>query len=138
MKKRLLSLLLAMLMVVSILPVTANADLSVGHLIDVRFQVLYLDSGLKLGYNLGPSEKTTFVCQYTTKHSATAASSHIISIRDIQAAAVRMQMNTGCVFVGWTKRAVQIQLSGVQKKKEQQFATKEQQFIWLPEKNRLF
>lgn len=103
MKKRLLSLLLAMLMVVSILPVTANADLSVGHLIDVRFQVLYLDSGLKLGYNLGPSEKTTFVCQYTTKHSATAASSHIISIRDIQAAAVRMQMNTGCVFVGWTK-----------------------------------
>ena len=79
--------------------------LNTGHKIDVRFTVLYVGDEFNIGYNYGSSEKTKFVCQYTTNHSDTAATNHTIAISDIKAAADRASVNSGYQIVGWSKEA---------------------------------
>ena len=58
-----------------------------------------------LGYNYGSSEKTKFVCQYSSNHSDTAYNNHTIAISDIKAAAGRATVNSGYTIVGWSKEA---------------------------------
>ena len=105
MKKRIVSLLLCLCMVFSLLPVSALAKLDTGHEIDVRFTVLYVSDEFNLGYNFGTSEKTQFVCQYSTNHSDTAYSNHTIAISDIKKAADRATVDSGYQIVGWSKEA---------------------------------
>ena len=104
MKRRILSCLLALIMTLSLLPMNALAKLDTGHNIDVRFTVLYVGDEFNIGYNYGSSEKTKFVCQYSTPHSDTAYNNHTIAIRDIKAAADRATVDTGYQIVGWTKK----------------------------------
>ena len=113
MKKRLIAFLLVLIMVLGMLPVSALAAddgispqaLNTGHKIDVRFTVLYVGDEFSIGYNTGASEKTQFVCQYSTPHSDTAYSNHTIAISDIKAAADRATVNSGYQIVGWSKEA---------------------------------
>ena len=81
------------------------AALDTGHKIDVRFTVLYVGDEFNIGYNYGSSEKTQFVCQYTTNHSDTAFNNHTIAISDIKAAAGRASVNSGYQIVGWSKES---------------------------------
>ena len=79
--------------------------LDTGHKIDVRFTVLYVGDEFNIGYNYGSTEKTKFVCQYTTNHSDTAFNNHTIAISDIKAAASRASVNSGYQIVGWSKES---------------------------------
>lgn len=100
-------------MVLGMLPVSAFAAddgvspqaLDTGHKIDVTFTVLYVGDEFRIGYNYGTSEKTQFVCQYSTPHSDTAYTNHTIAISDIKAAADRASVNSGYQIVGWSKEA---------------------------------
>ena len=113
MKKRLIAFLLVLIMVRGMLPVSGLAAddgispqaLNTGHKIDVRFTVLYVGDEFSIGYNTGASEKTQFVCQYSTPHSDTAYTNHTIAISDIKAAADRASVNSGYQIVGWSKEA---------------------------------
>ena len=113
MKKRLVAFLLVLIMVLGMLPVSAFAAdgdvspqaLNTGHKIDVTFTVLYVGDEFNIGYNYGTSEKTQFVCQYSTPHSDTAYNNHTIAISDIKAAANRASVNSGYQIVGWSKEA---------------------------------
>ncbi|MEF2908630.1 MAG: InlB B-repeat-containing protein [Oscillospiraceae bacterium] len=113
MKKRLVASLLVLIMVLGMLPVSAFAAddgvspqaLDTGHKIDVTFTVLYVGDEFRIGYNYGTSEKTQFVCQYSTPHSDTAYNNHTIAISDIKAAADRATVNSGYQIVGWSKEA---------------------------------
>ena len=79
--------------------------LNTGHKIDVTFTVLYVGDEFRIGYSYGSSEKTKFVCQYTTNHGDSAYSNHTIAISDIKAAAGRASVNSGYQIVGWSKEA---------------------------------
>ena len=103
--KRLLTWVLVLVMALSLLPLNALAALDTGHKIDVRFTVLYVGDKFNIGYNYGTSEKTQFVCQYTTNHSDTAYNNHTIAISDIKAAADRASVNSGYQIVGWSKES---------------------------------
>ena len=103
--KRLLTWVLVLVMALSLLPLNALAKLDTGHKIDVRFTVLYVGDEFNIGYNYGSSEKTQFVCQYSTPHSDTAYNNHTIAISDIKAAASRATVNSGYQIVGWSKEA---------------------------------
>lgn len=100
-------------MVLGMLPVSALAAddgispqaLNTGHKIDVTFTVLYVGDEFNIGYNTGASEKTQFVCQYSTPHSDTAYNNHTIAISDIKAAADRASVNSGYQIVGWSKES---------------------------------
>ena len=92
-------------MVFSLLPLNALAKLDTGHKIDVTFTVLYVGDEFRIGYNYGSSEKTQFVCQYSTPHSDTAYNNHTIAISDIKAAADRASVNSGYQIVGWSKES---------------------------------
>ena len=81
------------------------AALNTGHKIDVRFTVLYVGDEFNIGYNYGSSEKTKFVCQYSSNHSDTAYNNHTIAISDIKAAAGRASVNSGYQIVGWSKES---------------------------------
>ena len=81
------------------------AALDTGHKIDVRFTVLYVGDEFRIGYNYGSSEKTKFVCQYSSNHSDTAYNNHTIAISDIKAAAGRASVNSGYQIVGWSKES---------------------------------
>ena len=105
MKKRFFAALLSFIMVFSLLPVNALAKQDTGHKIDVTFTVLYVGDEFRIGYNYGSSEKTQFVCQYSTPHSDTAYNNHTIAISDIKAAADRASVNSGYQIVGWSKEA---------------------------------
>lgn len=113
MKKRLVAFLLVLIMVLGMLPVSAFAAddgvspqaLNTGHKIDVTFTVLYVGDEFNIGYNTGASEKTQFVCQYSTPHSDTAYNNHTIAISDIKAAADRASVNSGYQIVGWSKES---------------------------------
>ena len=113
MKKRLIAFLLVLIMVLGMLPVSALAAddgispqaLNTGHKIDVTFTVLYVGDEFNIGYNYGTSEKTQFVCQYSTPHSDTAYNNHTIAISDIKAAADRATVNSGYQIVGWSKES---------------------------------
>ena len=113
MKKRFVAFLLVLIMVLGMLPVSAMAAddgispqaLNTGHKIDVTFTVLYVGDEFRIGYNYGASEKTQFVCQYSTPHSDTAYNNHTIAISDIKAAADRASVNSGYQIVGWSKEA---------------------------------
>ena len=113
MKKRLVAFLLVLIMVLGMLPVSAFAAddgvspqaLDTGHKIDVTFTVLYVGDEFRIGYNYGTSEKTQFVCQYSTPHSDTAYTNHTNAISDIKAAADRASVNSGYQIVGWSKEA---------------------------------
>ena len=113
MKKRFVAFLLVLIMVLGMLPVSAFAAdgdvspqaLNTGHKIDVTFTVLYVGDEFNIGYNYGTSEKTQFVCQYSTPHSDTAYNNHTIAISDIKAAADRATVNSGYQIVGWSKEA---------------------------------
>ena len=105
MKKRFFAALLSFIMVFSLLPVNALAKQDTGHNIDVTFTVLYVGDEFRIGYNYGSSEKTQFVCQYTTNHSDTAYNNHTIAISDIKAAADRASVNSGYQIVGWSKES---------------------------------
>ena len=89
---------------ISGLSVTPTA-LDTGHKIDVTFTVLYVSDEFNIGYNYGSSEKTKFVCQYSTPHSDTAYNNHTIAISDIKAAANRATVNSGYKIVGWSKES---------------------------------
>ena len=86
-------------------PDPAPAALNTGHKIDVTFTVLYVGDEFRIGYNYGSSEKTKFVCQYSSNHSDTAYNNHTIAISDIKAAAGRATVNSGYTIVGWSKEA---------------------------------
>lgn len=86
-------------------PDPAPAALNTGHKIDVTFTVLYVSDEFNLGYNYGSSEKTKFVCQYSSNHSDTAYNNHTIAISDIKAAAGRASVNSGYQIVGWSKES---------------------------------
>ena len=86
-------------------PDPTPAALNTGHKIDVTFTVLYVGDEFKIGYNYGSSEKTKFVCQYTSNHSDTAYNNHTIAISDIKAAAGRASVNSGYQIVGWSKES---------------------------------
>ena len=105
MKKRFFAALLSFIMVFSLLPVNALAALNTGHKIDVTFTVLYVGDEFRIGYNYGSSEKTQFVCQYSTPHSDTAYNNHTIAISDIKAAAGRASVDSGYQIVGWSKES---------------------------------
>ena len=111
MTKRVFAALLALVMLFSALPMSVFAEdvavkLDTGHKIDVTFKVLYVDDAdFSIGYNYETSEKTQFVCQYTTNHSDTAYTNHTIAISDIKAAADRATVNSGYQIVGWSKEA---------------------------------
>ena len=105
MKKRFFAALLSFIMVFSLLPLNALAALNTGHKIDVTFTVLYVGDEFRIGYNYGSSEKTQFVCQYSTPHSDTAYNNHTIAISDIKAAAGRASVNSGYQIVGWSKES---------------------------------
>lgn len=113
MKKRFVAFLLVLIMVLGMLPVSAFAAdgdvspqaLNTGHKIDVTFTVLYVGDEFNIGYNYGTSEKTQFVCQYSTPHSDTAYNNHTIAISDIKAAADRASVNSGYQIVGWSKES---------------------------------
>ncbi len=113
MKKRFVAFLLVLIMVLGMLPVSAFAAdgdvspqaLNTGHKIDVTFTVLYVGDEFNIGYNYGTSEKTQFVCQYSTPHSDTAYNNHTIAISDIKAAADRASVNSGYQIVGWSKKS---------------------------------
>lgn len=81
------------------------AALNTGHKIDVTFTVLYVGDEFRIGYNYGSSEKTKFVCQYSSNHSDTAYNNHTIAISDIKAAAGRATVNSGYQIVGWSKES---------------------------------
>lgn len=81
------------------------AALNTGHKIDVTFTVLYVGDEFRIGYNYGSSEKTKFVCQYSSNHSDTAYNNHTIAISDIKAAASRASVNSGYQIVGWSKES---------------------------------
>ena len=81
------------------------AALNTGHKIDVTFTVLYVGDEFRIGYNYGSSEKTKFVCQYSSNHSDTAYNNHTIAISDIKAAAGRASVNSGYTIVGWSKES---------------------------------
>ena len=81
------------------------AALNTGHKIDVTFTVLYVGDEFRIGYNYGSSEKTKFVCQYSSNHSDTAYNNHTIAISDIKAAAGRATVNSGYTIVGWSKES---------------------------------
>ena len=103
--KKSLAVMLALIMVLCMIPTTAFAELNTGHKIDVTFTVLYVGDEFNIGYNYGTSEKTQFVCQYSTNHSDNAYSNHSIAISDIKAAAGRATVNSGYQIVGWSKEA---------------------------------
>ncbi len=103
--KRLLTWVLVLVMALSLLPLNALAKLDTGHKIDVTFTVLYVGDEFRIGYNYGSSEKTQFVCQYSTPHSDTAYNNHTIAISDIKAAAGRASVNSGYQIVGWSKES---------------------------------
>ena len=103
--KKTIALLMALVMVLCLLPSMTLAALDTGHRIDVTFTVLYVSSEFYLGYNTGSSEKTTFVCQYSTPHSDNASTNHALAISDIKAAAERATVNSGYEITGWTKDA---------------------------------
>lgn len=86
-------------------PDPAPAALNTGHKIDVTFTVLYVGDEFRIGYNYGSSEKTKFVCQYSSNHSDTAYNNHTIAISDIKAAAGRATVDRGYTIVGWSKEA---------------------------------
>ena len=86
-------------------PDPAPAALNTGHKIDVTFTVLYVGDEFRIGYNYGSSEKTKFVCQYSSNHSDTAYNNHTIAISDIKAAAGRATVNSGYTIVGWSKES---------------------------------
>lgn len=103
--KRLLTWVLVLVMALSLLPLNALAKLDTGHKIDVTFTVLYVGDEFRIGYNYGSSEKTQFVCQYSTPHSDTAYNNYTIAISDIKAAADRASVNSGYQIVGWSKES---------------------------------
>ena len=103
--KRLLTWVLVLVMALSLLPLNALAKLDTGHKIDVRFTVLYVGDEFNIGYNYGSSEKTKFVCQYSTPHRDTAYTNHTIAISDIKAAAGRATVDSGYQIVGWSKES---------------------------------
>ena len=103
--KRLLTWVLVLVMALSLLPLNALAKLDTGHKIVVRFTVLYVGDEFNIGYNYGSSEKTKFVCQYSTPHSDTAYTNHTIAISDIKAAAGRATVDSGYQIVGWSKES---------------------------------
>lgn len=103
--KRLLTWVLVLVMALSLLPLNALAKLDTGHKIDVTFTVLYVGDEFRIGYNYGSSEKTQFVCQYSTPHSDTAYTNHTIAISDIKAAAGRATVDSGYQIVGWSKES---------------------------------
>lgn len=105
MKKKLFVLLMALLMVMTMMPTTAFAALNTGHMIAVRFTVLYVGDEFSIGYNYGASESTQFVCQYSRPHSDTAYNNHTIAISDIETAAKRATVNSGYQIVGWSKES---------------------------------
>ena len=86
-------------------PSVTPTALDTGHKIDVTFTVLYVSDEFNIGYNYGSSEKTKFVCQYSTPHSDTAYSNHTIAISDIKAAAGRATVTSGYQIVGWSKES---------------------------------
>ena len=86
-------------------PGVTPAALDTGHKIDVTFTVLYVGDEFNIGYNYGSSEKTKFVCQFSTSHSDDAYSNHSIAISDIKAAANRATVNSGYKIVGWSKES---------------------------------
>ena len=86
-------------------PSVTPTALNTGHEIDVTFTVLYVSDEFNIGYNYGSSEKTKFVCQYSTPHSDTAYNNHTIAISDIKAAANRATVNSGYKIVGWSKES---------------------------------
>ena len=86
-------------------PSVTPTALDTGHKIDVTFTVLYVSDEFNIGYNYGSSEKTKFVCQYSTPHSDTAYNNHTIAISDIKAAANRATVNSGYKIVGWSKES---------------------------------
>ncbi|MDD6838242.1 MAG: hypothetical protein PUD57_01085 [Clostridiales bacterium] len=103
--KKSLALMLALIMALCMIPTTAFATLDTGHKIDVTFTVLYVGDEFNIGYNYGASEKTQFVCQYSTNHSDDAYINHSIAISDIKAAAGRATVDSGYQIVGWSKEA---------------------------------
>lgn len=113
MKKRLVAFLLVLIMVLGMLPVSAFAaddGVSPQALVSnetqtIKYQILYVGDEFNIGYNYGASEKTQFVCQYSTPHSDTAYNNHTIAISDIKAAADRASVNSGYQIVGWSKEA---------------------------------
>ena len=86
-------------------PSVTPTALNTGHEIDVTFTVLYVSDEFNIGYNYGSSEKTKFVCQFSTSHSDNAYSNHSIAISDIKAAANRATVNSGYKIVGWSKES---------------------------------
>ena len=113
MKKRLVAFLLVLIMVLGMLPVSALAAddgvspqaLESNETQTIKYQILYVGDEFRIGYNYGTSEKTQFVCQYSTPHSDTAYNNHTIAISDIKAAADRATVNSGYQIVGWSKEA---------------------------------
>ena len=103
--KKSLAVMLALIMVLCMIPTTALAEMNTGHKIDVRFTVLYVGDEFNIGYNYGASEKTQFVCQYSTNHSDNAYNNHTIAISDIKAAADRANVDSGYQIVGWSKES---------------------------------
>ena len=113
MKKRFVAFLLVLIMVLGMLPVSAFAAddgvspqaLESNETQTIKYQILYVGDEFNIGYNYGTSEKTQFVCQYSTPHSDTAYNNHTIAISDIKAAADRASVNSGYQIVGWSKEA---------------------------------
>ena len=77
------------------------AALNTGHKIDVTFTVLYVGDEFRIGYNYGSSEKTKFVCQYSSNHSDTAYNNHTIAIPEIKPAAAPPSAKAAYTIVGW-------------------------------------
>ena len=86
-------------------PGVTPAALDTGHKIDVTFTVLYVGDEFRIGYDYGSSEKTKFVCQYSSGHGDGAYNNHTIAISDIKAAAERATVDRGYTIVGWSKEA---------------------------------
>lgn len=113
MKKRFVAFLLVLIMVLGMLPVSAFAAddgispqaLESNETQTIKYQILYVGDEFNIGYNYGTSEKTQFVCQYSTPHSDTAYNNHTIAISDIKAAADRASVNSGYQIVGWSKES---------------------------------
>ena len=107
MKKKIFSLILALVMVLSLLPTTA---LAVSCTATIKFRVIpvYLDDSMYLGYNVDYNNdwEGTLPCTYTTTHSSNA--NHQIKIAGFHPDKIRLNIKEGYEWAGWAKYTIDL------------------------------
>ena len=104
--KRVMSVALTLIMLLSILPTTVLAKQTSRETQTCKFQILYVDDSFYIGYNYGNSWDVKYTCQYTEGHSGYNHSMACSVIQE-QVNVAKTKVDDGYDIVGWAKTANQ-------------------------------